>query len=143
MGDASGPHSSERNRLQQVLSAGGKLWTDQWRTGCSAQGTSLILGCQDGRKQTAVRGIQQFYSSKGVNIADSEVYFFDDRADNVRSFGSTPYNANQISCNSRDNGGVIGLCGARTSEIKKVRGVHTCGKDAKDLGMADATTVVV
>lgn len=133
-GNAEGPGSPERQRLHEKLSAGGLLPTIEWNTGgCNVQGSPLVTGCADGHKQNAVPGIQQWYNNAhGVSIADQDVYFFDDRAVNVRSFLNTAYNARQISCATRDLGGAIGLCGARLSEVLKTPGVYFCGGDSTD-----------
>merc|ERR1712232_1253321 len=88
-----------------------------------------------GGKQTAIPGIKQWYESKeNVSIADSDIYFFDDRSINIKPFRGLPYNARQISCDTRDPslGNAVGLCGARLSEIKKAPGVFLCNGTTHD-----------
>jgi len=136
-GTASGRWSAERTRLYNKLSAGGKLPTSKWNpiNGCVNHGSPLVTACADGTKQTAVPGIQQWYKeNNGAIIADSDVYFFDDRSSNVIPFKGFPYNARQISCDSRDHshGDAIGLCGARLSEIKQEPGVILCNGKAAE-----------
>lgn len=127
-GDASGSGSPERARLYEKLSAGGDLPTSAWNPGgCANQGSPLVTGCADTIKQTAIPGIIQWYKdNEGAQIADSDVYFFDDRSININPFMGLSYNARQISCSGRDLDGAIGLCGATLSEIQKVSGVYLC-----------------
>ena len=91
---------------------------------------ALAFNVPDKTKQDRVPGIVTFYEQRdGVRIPSENVYFFDDRADNVEHFTGRGYNAHQISCASRDpaNGnGVIGLCGAVPSEINFNPGVGVC-----------------
>jgi len=85
----------------------------------------LVVGAVDGRKHETVRKIVNWLKGhRTVNIAPSQVFFFDDRSDNVLSFRGTGYNAKQVSCKSRETG--IGLCGATPDEIVKEKGVKTC-----------------
>lgn len=75
----------------------------------------------------------QWYKDKtGVLVKDSEVYFFDDRSININPFKGLPYNAQQISCRTRDGamGNAVGLCGAETAEFKKSKGVRVCSGSA-------------
>jgi hypothetical protein len=104
---------------------------EAWGSGCDAEGKPLITNCAQGKKQTAVPNILKYYSSKGVNITDGQVFFFDDVKENIDSFGTTKYNAKQISCEIRDNdAGGIGLCGATVDEIGNARfnGFLPCNK---------------
>ena len=76
-----------------------------------------VLGWPDGQKQDAVAGIVAWYEQQGIRIADEDVYFFGDRTENIPPFGSTSFNAREISCGSRDMGlgnGIVGYCGATT-----------------------------
>lgn len=100
---------------------------DAWGAGCDATGKPLITLCTDGNKQTAVPNILQYYRDTGVNITDEHVFFFDDRKENIDSFRETKYNAKQISCGTRDDGG-IGLCGATVDEIARFQGFSLCSK---------------
>jgi len=84
-----------------------------------------VVGAVDGRKHETVRKIVNWLKGhRTVNVAPSQVFFFDDRSDNVLSFRGTGYNARQVSCKSRETS--IGLCGATPDEIVKERGVKTC-----------------
>merc|ERR1711865_123636 len=69
-----------------------------------------------------------YRQNEGAQIADSDVYFFDDRSENIEPFRSTAYNARQISCATRDRGGSVGYCGAELSEITDAPGVAVCGE---------------
>lgn len=141
-GDASGRDSSERKHMVDLLTkGGGKLVSSDWNGPSkdgenrrSCQGITvtspLVVGCADGSKQYAVESmIQWFRHEKNVDLLESNVWFFDDRKDNVEPFSATKINARQISCGSRDTGGrfdKIGRCGATTSEIVQDKGVKTC-----------------
>lgn len=131
-GDASGGGSQERAVLHDHLYAGDSTKTlpEEWSApGCSVT-SPLVTSCSDGQKQTAVPGIIRWYAeNKGAQIADSDVHFFDDRADNVQPFFNLNYNARQISCATRD--GQIGHCGAALSEIVDTKGVALCGGGAE------------
>jgi len=133
-GDASGPGSRERAVLHEKLSAvPGKLPSAHWSSRKPVT-SPLVVGCPDTTKQEVVPRILAWYrDNHGIEVADADVHFFDDRADNVRPFRGLPYNARQISCATRDFGGVVGMCGATLDEIVLEKGVKTC---------ADATQVV-
>merc|ERR1712087_1037853 len=97
--------------------------------GCSgvALSSPLVVGCQDKTKQYAVASIVQwFQDSKDVTIAPEHVWHFDDREDNVAAFKGTGFNARQVSCNSRDYGGAVGLCGGTHAELQPHIGIVTC-----------------
>jgi hypothetical protein len=132
-GGASGSGSQERSVLHDKLAVPGHLPTTAWSTpGCSTVTSPLVTGCTDGNKQNAVPGIVSWYRNNlGVQVADGDVHFFDDRADNIQPFASTGYNARQISCGSRDSkyGNAIGLCGAGVEEIVPDAGVKVCSAD--------------
>merc|ERR1712034_44286 len=104
----------------QHLSKIGKLPTTSdaaWST-CGNPTSPLLNTCPDGRKQIAMPGILAWYANKGIHVRDEQVYFFDDRSSNVQPFASErAFNAKQVSCATRDNGGSIGLCGATRAEI--------------------------
>lgn len=126
-GDASGDGSDERNVLHDSLAVANPDLPNEWSQGCDAH-SPLVISCQDGQKQNAVRGIIDWYAQNaGAQIADSDVHFFDDRSENIEPFSTLGYNARQISCGLRDNGDSIGYCGAALSEIISDPGVVTCG----------------
>lgn len=127
-GVVSGP---TRQVLHQHLSVvPGKLPTDMWsQGGCTATDSPLIVSCTDGQKQLAVPQIIHWYKDYAhANVADSQVYFFDDSPYNVEPFRGTPYNARQVSCRTRDAGhsGIIGFCGPDLDEIQPTQGVVMC-----------------
>jgi len=125
-GDAHQDGSAERSVLHDRLAAADAELPDDWAApGCDGT-TPLVTSCTDGQKQNAVPGILRWYKQNlGAEIADSDVHFFDDRVSNVEPFRGTAYNARQISCASRDDGGK-GYCGAQLNEIVSTPGVATC-----------------
>jgi len=125
-GDASGPNSPERKVLHGHLAVKpGKLPSDQW-SGPHPVTSPLVFSCPDRTKQTAVPGVLAWYKKQGIVVNDENVHFFDDRGDNVEAFQGTKYNAKQISCGSRDLGGVVGYCGAALGEVVLTKGVTKC-----------------
>lgn len=138
-GNAGGVGSCERERLEEQLNISGKLLSAEWsgpsrdkddRKSCKdwPVDSPLVAGCADGTKQFAVQGIVNWLNdSFDIDIAKADVWFFDDRQDNVEAFNGTGINARQISCTSRNPGYTkIGFCGAKTSEIVRELGVHVC-----------------
>jgi len=92
-------------------------------------GSPLVLGWADRKKQEAVEGIVKWYSRKGITIPASNVTFFGDRTENIGPFASKGYNSREISCASRDgdiHNGMVGYCGALTTEIVETDGVKLC-----------------
>mmetsp|Transcript_66284 Transcript_66284/g.158154 ORF Transcript_66284/g.158154 Transcript_66284/m.158154 type:complete len:654 (+) Transcript_66284:102-2063(+) len=135
-GMASGRFSRERTYLlenvlvgepfQALLSSNSQ--TSHWSV--RSVHSPLVLGWPDGQKQDAVAGIVAWYEQQGIRIADEDVYFFGDRTENIPPFGSTSFNAREISCVSRDmriDNGIVGYCGATVDEIVDTKGVHVCG----------------
>jgi len=137
-GDAHGSNSCERKRLEQQLNVSGKLMSAKWsgpsrdrddRKNCEnwPVESAMVAGCVDGTKQFAAQGIVNWLKTRRLNIPKKNVWFFDDRPDNVQGFIGTGMNARQISCASRNPGyETIGFCGAEKSEIVPEVGVHTC-----------------
>jgi len=137
-GDASGQTSLERKVLHRNLAVvPRKLPTDQW-SGPAQVNSPLVVGCGDRTKRSVVSGILAWYRNAGVDIEVSDVHFFDDRADNVEAFRSSPYNARQVSCATRDAevGGLLGLCGATVAEIVLEKGIKTCNESLMLRGAA-------
>lgn len=90
----------------------------------------FVVWCGEGGKHRCVSKIVEWYSSQhNVSILDEDVYFFDDKEDNIRPFVGTDYNALQVSCESRN--GSRGLCGGLPSEVTPVRGVVLCADGAQ------------
>ncbi|CAE7239779.1 Esyt3 [Symbiodinium natans] len=81
----------------------------------------FVIGQPDGQKQFAVELVRQWYENTfGFSIEKQQVYFFDDRMDNIPPFKEQDLAAKQISCHSRDlsyANGTIGLCGALPEQI--------------------------
>jgi len=128
-GGATGSGSEERKLLKDLLtltSKGPVLEHAEWNpSGCSVEKSPLVTKCGDGRKQTAIPGILEWYRENvGVSIADERVYMFDDKSSNIKGFYGTRYNARQISCASRYKD--RGVCGATLSEIEPIAGVSRC-----------------
>merc|ERR1719453_2728443 len=127
-GDAGAQGSAERSELVKRLgSSGGNLPSTEWsgpskikeaRRNCTvndASSSTLVLGCNDGTKQHAVKGIVAWLSRyRKVDILPKNVWMFDDRENNIAPFRGTGFNARQISCETRDakKQDLIGLCGA-------------------------------
>mmetsp|Transcript_75889 Transcript_75889/g.246303 ORF Transcript_75889/g.246303 Transcript_75889/m.246303 type:complete len:95 (+) Transcript_75889:129-413(+) len=89
--------------------------------------STLVVGCTDGTKQYAVASVVQWLqTSHNVTIAPKIVYHFDDRDTNIVSFEGTGFNAIQVSCETRQWDGSVGLCGAQESEISAKDGVDLC-----------------
>ena len=128
-GDASGaPHSGEAQFLLNTLEALPTPKEKDVRLSWGRRpGAPLIIGAPDGHKQEFVPGIVNWYQDHyGVSLEKRNVFFFDDRADNVQGFRGSGYNAQQISCASRD--GILGLCGAEPHELTADIGVFLCGQ---------------
>jgi hypothetical protein len=127
-GDAGGTGSAEREQLLIQLNASQRL-DGEFLDNCPSPVTSpLVLSCTDGFKQRAVANIVAWYGLQGIDIADGDVYFFDDVLSNVAPFVTTGFNARQISCAKRD--GNHGLCGATLAEVTNTPGVLVCGQTA-------------
>ena len=125
-GYADGANSAERKKISELLFKTSRETNADW---FESRQTPFALGVQDGTKQTKIPGIINWYKkNKGINILDKNVYFFDDRKNNINGFEGTNYNAKQISCGSRDSqlGGSVGLCGAKESEIIRKQGINYC-----------------
>lgn len=128
-GDAGGPGSEEQTELHKRLSVGMADLPDHWHYGCNSVDSPLVVTCTDGLKQNAVQGIQAWYHTQGVAIADEDIHMFDDRVSNIGPFKNTNYNARQISCATRDSkfNNEIGFCGASLGEVVADKGVYLCG----------------
>jgi len=122
---ASGPR--ERAILAQQLGSPGADFTP-WQSPASP----FLIGCPNGKKQDAAQNlVSWFHSEKGIYIAPSRVFMFDDLAENIQGFQGPQghgMNAHQISCASRDpsDNGKLGLCGGRVEEINLAAGVTLC-----------------
>jgi len=135
-GDGSGFNSPERQLLASKLGHQGTLASQEWtgpslhgeaRTNCSgvAVHSTLVVGCADGTKQYAVAGILSWLQEAHAVTIDSEnVWYFDDRENNIAPFEGTGFNARMVSCNTRE--GPIGFCGAIRSEIIATPGIALC-----------------
>lgn len=140
-GDASGDGSAERRVLHEHLAKADSSLPNKWSRGCYDVQSPLVHSCTDGQKQHAVKRIKEWYAQNaGAQIADSEVYFFDDRISNIEPFRNynAQYNARQISCGTRNSDGSIGYCGATLSEIVPTRGVRAC--DELLIPLSDTTS---
>jgi hypothetical protein len=110
--------------LLSELVAGYKTLPNRWSWPSNID-SPLVLGC--GHKPPCVQGVVNWYGHQGVPISRQDVYFFDDRRDNVEAVGGAGFNSLQISCATRDGWeGKIGGCGATLAEIKKEYGTHVC-----------------
>jgi len=122
-----GPETGERDLiLDAFANVMSRSWADNNTESCNTRGSTApnVAGCDTVNKSEAVRGIQAWYRSQGIDIADARVHFFDDKESNVAPFQNSSFNARQISCDSRD--GSRGLCGARVDEVVDTPGVSLC-----------------
>lgn len=123
-GPVGGYNSKERAVMLKVLGGVQRTLSSEW-SGPAHVTSSLVSGAPDGHKHVSVRGIVDWFRAvKGIRIEDRQVYFFDDNTRNPPSFKATSFNARQVSCS--DRAGLVGICGARTSEVVKTGGVHMC-----------------
>jgi len=120
-GDAGSPQ--EKAVLEEQLCDGpGEM--GPWSTPKDIR-SQFIIGCPNGLKAECARGIVDWFANeKGIVIPDEEVYFFDDFTGNTAGFADQGFNARQVSCESRE--GAIGLCGARSWEVVRAKGVRDC-----------------
>ncbi|CAJ1390977.1 unnamed protein product [Effrenium voratum] len=84
----------------------------------------FVAWCPEGQKHLCTAKIVEWYRARDVPILDEDVYFFDDKEDNVRPFTGTSYNALQVSCGTRN--GTRGLCGGTLQEAQPAKGVFLC-----------------
>mmetsp|Transcript_13035 Transcript_13035/g.25063 ORF Transcript_13035/g.25063 Transcript_13035/m.25063 type:complete len:440 (-) Transcript_13035:213-1532(-) len=129
--DVGGEGSENREVIVQVLGGAEASLSEQWSaapsSGTEAQ-SPLVVGAVEGKQPEAARSIVSWFKSRhGVTISDDRVHFFSDRRTSVLPFNSTNFNARQVSCKTRADGG-IGLCGAVAAEIVEDAGVAPCPK---------------
>jgi len=133
-GDASGTNSKERAVFDRTLKGMKKGWAvGGWSRGCWSVHGPLVYFCEDGQKQHAVPGIISWYKNvHNVDIDPKRVWHFDDKSDNIIPFKGTPYNAKQVSCDSRDPSmPTIGFCGGKPCEVTNTPGVFPCENEPK------------
>jgi len=95
----------------------------------------FVVWCGEGVKHRCVRNIVAWYrTERNVSILYEDVYFFDDKEDNIRPFAGSKFNALQVSCNTRN--GSRGLCGGLASEVSPVKGVFLC-EDGQQVCLED------
>lgn len=101
-----------------------KTWLS--RTDQTESPPPFVAWCADKRKHLCTQKIVEWYKTKNVVIAPSDVYFFDDKAENILAFANSSlgFNAQQVSCASRN--GSKGYCGGRPGEVQEKKGVHVC-----------------
>jgi hypothetical protein len=134
--DSKGKPSQERDIIFSKVGPENRTLSTTWEA-TYAPGmkvtTSLVLGWPDGQKQNAVQTMVEWFGAKGVYIPNEMVYFFDDRDINIKPFAGTGFNAQEISCATRDSkdNNAIGLCGATLAEIAPTKGVNTCASRNK------------
>jgi len=103
----------------------------QWSEGTGVH-SPFVLKQGNKVKQEAVELVRQWYGRQGVCIEPEEVYFFEDRTENVKPFAEKGLNSREISCGSRDPSlyggtGMVGYCGARPEEVQRAKGNILCG----------------
>jgi len=103
-----------------------KAWLS--RTDQTENPPPFVAWCGDKKKHVCIQKIVEWYKTKNVMIASNNVYFFDDKAENILAFANSSlgFNAQQVSCASRDPDGRNGYCGGRPSEVQEKKGVHVC-----------------
>jgi hypothetical protein len=135
-GIATGEGSDERMKILEAIGGKDKTTTDWWQDVAFNPATevksSLVVQAKDGNKQDSVRSMVNWWKANGLDLADENVWFFDDIAGNVQPFDGTGFNAIQVSCESRGPkewggwDGKIGGCGGQLHEIEPKKGVHVC-----------------
>merc|ERR1719162_300901 len=123
-GTASGPSSDNRDLLDLLVDP--KYNVGGWVDGCPAPvwGTKVMCCGEGGEKERAVRDIVTWMRDKGIKIPDTNVHFFDDKANNIEGFKD--FNTHMVSCDSRD--GSRGGCGGTWAEVVNTPGQHVCPK---------------
>lgn len=129
--EVGGEGSENREVMVQVLGGAKTSLSEQWSP-APARGTAaqspLIAGALEGQQHEVARSIVSWFQSRhGITIPDNRVHFFSDRRTSVLPFNSTSFNARQVSCKTRTDGG-IGRCGAVAAEIVADVGVASCPK---------------
>lgn len=113
-----------KNIVLDQLSCNGHTLPNEWSYPHHIH-SPLVLGCAN--KSPCVEGVVNWYENERVHISKNDVYFFDDRRDNVEAVGHQGYNARQISCSTRGGSwDEIGGCGAELKEITRDDGTFTC-----------------
>lgn len=104
-----------------------KLLRTSWSIATSIE-SPLVVGCPDPQKSRCVKGIFDWYNRQGYGILPHSVYFFDDHDNIFGGFARYGFNARQVSCGRRDPAiaNLVGLCGAKANEVRRVRGTYTC-----------------
>mmetsp|Transcript_72354 Transcript_72354/g.204483 ORF Transcript_72354/g.204483 Transcript_72354/m.204483 type:complete len:451 (+) Transcript_72354:77-1429(+) len=104
-----------------------RLLRTSWSIATSIE-SPLVVGCPDPQKSRCVKGIFDWYNRRGYGIPPHSVYFFDDHDNIFGDFARYGFNARQVACARRDPAiaNLVGLCGARASEVKKDQGIYTC-----------------
>jgi len=95
-----------------------------WADATTASLAPFLYKASPTMKYTQVPKIVAYYKkAAGVAIADHQVFFFDDIAENVNDWRKSKYNARQVSCRSRDTSGSkdLGRCGATVFEINALK----------------------
>ena len=158
LAEASAPGSAEASFLWQQMRTvrfGSELPNEaaaSWNDLANAMHGSLapfLANVPVSEKHKYVNQIERYYFQKvGLSFAPHRVFYFDDRESAVMSFAGSGFNALQVSCHSRDAGGVqgeavtlqvgqghtgivsgkgIGLCGGVPEEVQQPQlGVHVC-----------------
>lgn len=134
-GDAGGKSGKMRGKIDSMVEK--KLNVGGWVDGCPSgkiTGTK-VLSCQEEKKKHAMAGVVQYIRSKGIQLKDADVWFYDDIAGNVQDVKKTGYNGKQVSCVGREVGGVkkqeVGKCGATAAEFKREKGLKLCPQGSR------------
>lgn len=131
-GGSSGGHNSKERDIIFNEIVGPETFTlsaewEEWHAGPGSQSqdpgwkatSALIYFTNDGHKHEAVKSIVAWFGATHNKVIQPyHVHFFDDRADNVKPFEGTGFNAHQVSCAARDPDiANIGKCGGTRWEV--------------------------
>lgn len=134
-GVVGGERSDMRGILMQMLGGVAATLGGKWSSADKVD-SLLVHSAEDGHKPGAVRSVLDWiHSTEGFRVPDDRVHVFDDDQVNIPPFVSSGFNAVQVSCESRDDGGSIGLCGATVNEVVDHRGLKMCHATAESATM--------
>lgn len=117
------------NRLMQASKDFPFRWDDDKANNLTKANGPFLFNVDLKNAFKSVPKITDYYKkTAGVNIADTDVFFFDDVAENINGWRNTKYNARQVSCKSRETfkNKDVGLCGATADELNALKFKKGC-----------------